>query len=169
MSATSEPGPEPLLFQAVSTPSRSLRPMALVVLAVLCVGWPILGSILFVVLGAWPVVPFLGVESALVLGAVVLHHRWSGRSREVISITPSHLTVRWRDGRRRQGEATLDPYWVRVELSERHGLTLVQRERRVMIGRFLSDEEKADLAQALDQALAAYQRPVFNNPQLRDP
>ncbi|WP_161600751.1 DUF2244 domain-containing protein [Teichococcus oryzae] len=164
-----ETGPEPPLFEAVSTPPRSLRPLALAVLAVLCVGWPLVGGVVFMLIGAWPVVPFLGLESALVLFGVMLHHRWSGRAWEVISIGPARLSVRWRDGRGRQDEAVLDPYWVHVELCDRRGLTLVQRDRRVPVGRFLSAEEKADLAAALRQALAAYRQPVFDNPQLRAP
>jgi uncharacterized membrane protein len=54
-----------------------------------------------------------------------------------------------------------------VELTERQGLALVRRGRRIAIGTYLSESEKEDLAGALRQALAAYRRPLFDNPQLR--
>jgi uncharacterized membrane protein len=55
-----------------------------------------------------------------------------------------------------------------VELTEREGLALVQRDRRIAIGAYLSEAEKADLAAALREVLAAYRRPSFDNPQLRE-
>ncbi|MFC3126753.1 DUF2244 domain-containing protein [Pseudoroseomonas globiformis] len=159
---------EPPLFEAVSTPHRSLHPFGFLVLAVLCLGWALIGGVVFLVVGAWPVVPFLGGEALLVLGAVLLHHRWSGRAREVISIRSGLLRVRRDRGRGKAFEATLDPYWARVERDDQRGLALVQRGRRVEIGRFLSEQEQADLAAALEAVLAAYRQPVFDNPQLRE-
>ncbi|MXP62376.1 DUF2244 domain-containing protein [Roseomonas sp. M0104] len=169
MPATPEPRPaDPVLFEAVSTPPRSLRPTAFVVLGALCALWAIGGGLLFVLMGAWPVLPFLGLESGLVLLLVWLHHHWSGRTWEVVSLTPARLLIRRADWRGRREEASLNPYWARVEWSERSGLALVQRGRRVEIGRFLSEEEKQDLAAALRTALAAYRQPEFDNPQLRE-
>ncbi|MBI0434108.1 DUF2244 domain-containing protein [Roseomonas sp. KE0001] len=161
--------PEPLIFEAISVPHRSLRPLALALLAAMCLGWALIGSVVFLVLGAWPVVPFLGVETLLVLVLVLLHHRWSARAREVVSLGAGRLVVRRTDGRGRLEVAELDPYWSRVEWSEREGLALRQRGRRVAIGRYLSEPEQRDLADALGAALAAYRSPVFDNPQLREP
>ncbi|MFB9971371.1 DUF2244 domain-containing protein [Pseudoroseomonas cervicalis] len=158
--------PEPILFEAVSTPHRSLRPRAYAVVVALAGGWALLGGLFFAVIGAWPILPFLGVEILGALALILLHHRWSGRAREVISLLPDRLRVRRVDGLGRREEASLDPYWTRVEWSEREGLALVQRRRRVPIGRFLSEEEQQDLAQALRGALRAYREPVFDNPQL---
>jgi len=156
------------LFEAVSTPHRSLRPGAFLWLGALCILWALGGGVLFFLMGAWPVLPFLGVETTLVLLLVLLQHQWAGRAREVISLTPDQIVMRRVDGRGRREEASLNPYWVQVEWSERAGLALVQRNRRVEVGIFLSEEEKQDLAAALRRALAAYRQPVFDNPQLRD-
>jgi len=158
-----------VLFEAVSTPQRSLHPVAFLLLGALSAIWALGGGLLFLLIGAWPVLPFLGLESSLVLLLVWLHHRWSSRAWEIVSLTSSRLVIRRTDWRGRREEAALDPYWARVELSERGGLALVQRERRVEIGRFLSEEEKQDLAVALKAALADYRQPVFDNPQLRQP
>jgi len=158
-----------VLFEAISTPQRSLHPVALLLLGALSAIWTLGGGLLFLLMGAWPVLPFLGLESGLVLLLVWLHHRWSSRAWEIVSLTSSRLVIRRTDWRGRGEEAALDPYWARVELSERGGLALVQRERRVEIGCFLSEEEKQDLAAALKAALADYRQPVFDNPQLRPP
>jgi uncharacterized membrane protein len=159
--------PERILFEAVSTPSRSFRPGGFVVMAALAGLWAIGGGTVFLLLGAWPVLPFMGLETFAVLGLVAAHHRWSGRAREVVLLTESRLSVRRIDASGRRMEAALDPYWARVVLTEREGLALVQRGRRVPVGCFLSDDEKQDLAAALQRVLAAYRQPVFDNPQLR--
>ena len=66
----------------------------------------------------------------------------------------------------------LDPYWARLRLEERHGrvslLLLRQRQRDVEIGKLLGEEQKRDLATALEAALRRYREPVFDNPQLRE-
>ncbi|PHK94852.1 hypothetical protein CR162_11220 [Pseudoroseomonas rhizosphaerae] len=169
MPAMPEPIPaEPVLFEAVSTPPRSFRPRGFVVMLALGLLWSLGGGAVFVLLGAWPVLPFLGVEVVGALVLVALHHRWSGQAREVVSLTRRHLMVRRRSGIGRWERAVLDPYWARVEWSERQGLALVQRGRRVPIGRFLSEEEQQDLAAALKRVLAEYRAPVFDNPQLHE-
>jgi uncharacterized membrane protein len=43
----------------------------------------------------------------------------------------------------------------------------VRRGQRIALGVYLSESEKAELAAALEEALAAYRRPDFDNPQLR--
>lgn len=163
------PQPEPILFEAVSTPHRSFRPRGFLVLAGLALAWAIGGGVVFLTLGAWPVVPFLGLEIIGVLALVVLHHRASARAREVVSLSAGRIRVRRTDARGRREEAALDPYWTRVAWDERQGLALVQRGRRVAIGRFLSEEEQQDLAATLREVLRRYREPVFDNPQLRDP
>lgn len=169
MSATPEPIPaEPVLFEAISTPPRSFRPRGFLLMAGLGLLWALGGGLVFVVMGAWPVLPFLGLEVAGVLALVALHHRWSGQAREVVSLTRQQLLVQRRDGLGRWERAALDPYWARVEWTERQGLALVQRGRRVPIGRFLSETEQQELAVTLRRVLAEYRAPVFDNPQLRE-
>jgi uncharacterized membrane protein len=91
---------------------------------------------------------------------------------EVVLLTPDRLRVLTADGRGGRQEVRLDPYWARVEITERDGamptLRLVMRDRAVEVGRFLSAEEKASLGLALADALHRYRTPRFDNPQLRD-
>ena len=164
--------PDPVLFEAICTPSRSLdrRGMLLVAGAVLLFSL-VVGSV-FALCGAWPVLGFMGGEALLVLGLMALHRRWAARSMEVLVLTEGSLTIRRTDARGRREALVLDPYWARLRLEERPGrvslLVLQQRRNSVEIGRLLGEEQKRDLAAALQEALRRYREPVFDNPQLRD-
>lgn len=164
-------GSEPILFQALSTPPASLGDRGLLLLA----GLLTLGSLatggLFVVLGAWPVLGFSGVEAATVIGLLLLYRRRARRRQEAVVLVAGRLTIRRRDERGRAEEIRLDPYWTRLRLEPRLGrvsaLRLVQRGLAVEIGMLLGEEAKSDLAAALEAALLRYREPVFDNPQLR--
>ncbi|MBU8536891.1 DUF2244 domain-containing protein [Falsiroseomonas tokyonensis] len=161
----------PILFEAVSTPSQSLSARGMRLLCLFSAAGAAIPGGLFLVLGAWPVLGFLGVEVALVLGLVALHRRWSARAREVVQLTETDLRIVTANGRGGRRETVLQPYWTRVALEEVAGgvarLSLVQRGRRVELGCFLSDAEKRDLGEALAEALHRYRNPDFDNPQLR--
>lgn len=129
-------------------------------------------GVLFLVLGAWPVLGFCGLEVALVLGLFAAQRRWSRRAMEVLLLTPDRLVVRRTGSRGRPEELSLDPYWARLTLRERPGrvsaLVLRQRGRDLEIGRLLGEDQKRDLAAALEEALRRHREPRFDNPQLRD-
>jgi uncharacterized membrane protein len=162
---------EPILFEAVCTPPRSLTPRGWRWLCGLSVLGASVPALLFLWLGAWPVLGFMGAEVALVLGLVALHRRATARMEETVQLTPATLRVRRRDGAGRPDVAELEPYWARLLVEEREGtaplLRLVSRGRSVEVGRYLSEPERRDFARALEAALAAYRCPVFDNPQLK--
>ncbi|MGX9966377.1 DUF2244 domain-containing protein [Roseomonas sp. F4] len=162
---------EAILFEAFSTPSQSLSARGMRLLCLFSAMGAAVPGGLFLILGAWPVLGFLGVEVTLVLGLVALHRRWAARAWETVQLTERQLRVVTADGRGGRREAVLQPYWTHVMLEEQAGgvarLALVQRNRRVELGGFLSDAEKRDLGEALATALRRYKRPEFDNPQLR--
>lgn len=161
----------PILFEAICTPPRSLGERGLVVVAAMVTGGSLGVGVLFLSLGAWPILGFTGAEAALVLGLLALHRRWSRRSVEVLVLTEQRLTISRINRRGTREELALDPYWARLQLEERPGrvslLVLRQREAAVEIGRLLGEEQKRDLAAALGDALRRWREPVFDNPQLR--
>lgn len=162
---------EVVLFEAVSAPPASLSPRGMRWLCGMAIGTALVPAVLFAILGAWPVLGFLGGEVGLVLGLVAAHRRWSRAAEERVLLTEGRLLLRRADGRGRQESAELDPYWTRLHLEERPGavplLEARSRGRRMEIGRFLSAEEKRELHDRLQGALRAYRTPVFDNPQLR--
>lgn len=164
---------EMVLFEAVTTPPRGLSARGMRWLCGLAVGVAAIPAVLFAALGAWPILGFLGGEVALVLGLVALHRRWNRAASESVLLTEGRLLVRRADGRGGRESAELEPYWAQVVLQERPGavpvLIAAARGRQVEIGRFLSPDEKRELAEALQAALRRYRSPVFDNPVLREP
>jgi len=165
-------GAEPVLFEAISTPPRSLSDRGMAWLCALAGLGAALPAGLFLLLGAWPVLGFLGIEVTAVLFLVALHRRWSAAAVETVRLTEGRLRIACADGRGGRMALELDPYWTRLEVRERPDgsttLRLVSRNRGVEVGRYLAPAEKHDLAGALGAALRRYRNPVFDNPQLRD-
>jgi uncharacterized membrane protein len=164
--------PGAILFEAVSRPPEGLSARGMRWLCGLAVLVTAVPAVVFTLLGAWPVLGFLGGEVALVLGLVALHRRWSRGAVETVLLTERGLVLTRRDGRGGEERVTLEPYWTSLTLAERPGAAplLLARSRGVGVelGRYLAPEEKRALAEALDAALARYRRPVFDNPQLRE-
>ena len=158
---------EPLLFEATSRPQQSLNRTGMrVVAAVLALGFGLSG-ILFLLLGAWPVLGFAGFELALVLGLFALHRAHARRCVERLSLDERGLRIHRVDGQGQLHEAVLDPYWARLRQDAAGRLLVGHRGRESEIGRFLNPVEKAGLADALSRALERYREPRFDNPQLR--
>lgn len=148
---------EPGNFRAVLTPYRSLSPTGFIVLMAALGGISFVTGIVFLLMGAWPVLGFLGLDVALVYVAFKLNYR-SGRLYETLELTPARLT--WTrvhpSGRREQFDC--NPYWARVNLREwpdgRTDLRIISQGKELVLGRFLTDDERRDFATALQGALA---------------
>lgn len=159
-----------ILFEAVSKPPASLSARGMRWLCALAALAAAVPAIVFALMGAWPVLGFLGVEVAVVLGLVAAHRRWNRAAVESVLLTDGRLLIHRTDGRGRREDTELDAYWARLTLEEQPGaapvLTASARGRRAEIGRFLAAEEKRALGEALQAALRRYRNPSFDNPQL---
>jgi len=147
---------EPGGFRAVLTPHRSLGPTGFIVLMAALAGISFATGIAFLLIGAWPVLGFFGLDVALVYVAFKLNYR-SGRLYETVELTPAKLT--WTrvhpSGRREQFDC--NPYWARVNLREwpdgRTDLRVIAQGKELVFGRFLTDDERRQFASALRGAL----------------
>jgi uncharacterized membrane protein len=152
---------EPGNFRAVLAPHRSLPPAGFLALMAF-VGLVSFGAgIAFALMGAWPVLGFFGLDVLIVYIAFRLNYR-SGLLRETVELLPDALTVtRFHPSGKRE-EFSFNPYWVRVELLEsrdgRTDLKLRLHDRVVSFGRFLTDDERRDLATTLTGVLADARR-----------
>ena len=163
--------PDEVLLDALSTPSRSGTSRGFLLLAVLlCLGAGT-GATVFALMGAWPVLGFVGLEVPAVLGLIWMHRRRSARAWERVQLSGGRLRIARLDARGRRREAELEPYWTRVEEEPRPGqvstLRLVCRGRSIEVGTFLSETERHDLADTMRAALRRHREPRFDNPQLR--
>lgn len=152
------------LFDAVLYPHRSLSPRGVRRL-IWGVGAALTAvAVYFTALGAWPVLPFFGCELLLIVWAFRANAR-DGRMFERLRLTPEELTVAHvRPSGRKQQHRFAPPHWLSVDLETRPGgdnaLWLASHGRTLQVGRFLTPEERAGLADALRDALRQLRRPA---------
>jgi uncharacterized membrane protein len=158
----SNPISEPtLLFERLS-PHRSLDARGFtIVMGVLGGASLILGTV-FLLMGAWPVFGFLGLDVFLVWLAFRSNYR-AARAFEEILVTPVRLVWRKVSARGEAREDTMNPRWVRLETTadELSGVTrvaLIERGIARVIGAFLHPARKERLAKSLAAALATAKR-----------
>jgi len=153
---------EPTLFSAVITPHRSLNATGFLIVMLLVGGLSFAAGMAFLLMGAWPIFGFFGLDVALVYFAFRANYR-SAAAYEQVWVTPSELKVRKVSHRGQIAEWTLNPVWVRLdrEVHDEFGienLFLVSRGRRLPVAGFLSPPEKESFAVALAAALGEARR-----------
>jgi uncharacterized membrane protein len=158
---------EPKLFSALLTPHRSLNRTGFLVLMGVLTLVSFAAGVVFLLMGAWPVFGFFGLDVLVVYWAFRINFR-RAKATEEISVTPSELRVRRVSHRGHVVEWVLNPLWVRLE-QKTHAefgierLYLVSRGRHISVGSFLGPDEKASFAKALLAALQAAKRgPTYN-------
>ena len=160
--ADNDPGPEPTLFSAIITPHRSLSGRGFLAVMALVGGFSFIGGMFFFMLGAWPVVGFLGLDVVLVYWAFRANYRAAAAFEEV-TITPSVLRLRRVSHRGKVTEWTLNPLWTKLD-REKHEdfgllkLFLVSGGRKFAVANFLSPKERESFAAALSAALGEARR-----------
>jgi uncharacterized membrane protein len=158
---------EPELFVALLTPHRSLNRTGFVVVMAFLSVVSFATGVAFLMMGAWPVFGFLGLDVLAIYVAFRVNFR-RARACEQISVTPSALRLRRVSHRGHVVEWVFNPLWVRLdrEADDEYGLEhlyLTSRGKRVAIGSFLSPDEKASFSNALTAALNAARRgPTYN-------
>jgi uncharacterized membrane protein len=159
---------QPKLFSARLTPHRSLNRTGFLVLMAFLTAVSFAAGIAFLLMGAWPVFGFFGLDVLVIYWAFRVNFRRADASEE-ITVTPSELRVRRVSHRGHVVEWVLNPLWVQLD-QKTHAefgierLYLVSRGRRVSIGNFLGADEKASFAKALLAALQTAKRGITYNP-----
>jgi len=148
----------PSQFRAVLMPHRSLGPTGFMVLmAAVCLVSFGTGT-LFYLLGAWPVIGFMGLDVALIYIAFKLNFR-ALRLYETVDLSADALTVTRVAPSGKAKSWSFNPYWVRLSLQERIGrsseLSIASHGKRLVFASFLTDSEREDFASALSSALSA--------------
>jgi uncharacterized membrane protein len=152
------------IFEAVITPHRSLGQVGFIVLMCAVGAISFFAGMFFLILGAWPVFGFFGLDVLLLYWAFRINY---GRAAayEIVTVTPTELKVRQVSHRGRVREWVLNPLWVTLDkvTHEAYGmerLFLVSRGKRLQIAGFLGPDEKASFAEALANALGQAKRGV---------
>lgn len=154
--------PDAPVFTATITPHRSLsaRGFSLLMAFVGVAGLAV--SIPFYLMGAWPVLGFMGLDIALIYLAFRYHYA-SARAYEQIILTKLELLFRAVSWRGRVREVRFNALWTRIEREEHpefgtERVTIVQGSQREDVATCLGRAERGDFADAFEQALAKARR-----------
>jgi uncharacterized membrane protein len=153
---------QPILFQARLMPHKSLSRKGFLLLMGFVSAVSCGAGLAFLLMGAWPVLGFFGLDAAAIWWAFRVHfHR--AQAVEEITITHSELRLRRVSPEGHVMQWALNPLWVQLdeEAHQEFGierLYLRSRGRRISVARFLGADEKASFAKALRLALQAARR-----------
>ncbi|SRR6266511_4126874 len=145
-----------VLYSAVLRPHRSAGQRVARVVAGLVAALLVIVGAGFLLAGAWPVLPFLGLEVVLLYAALRFNQR-AASACEAINLTRTALTVHRVDHWGKQSDFSFPPYWLQINLQEMPGqdnrLELRTHGRSLAIASFLLPHERRELALTLRRAL----------------
>lgn len=153
---------ERAVFDATITPHRSLGQNGFrIVMTLICLA-SVVSSIPFIVLGAWPVAGFFGLDVLALFIAFHVNFRHA-RAFERIVVTPLEVFLRKVSHHGREAIWRSNPAWTKLERKDDEdygllGLSLVSRGRSVPVAAALSPQEREGFANALGAALAQARR-----------
>ena len=145
-----------VFFDATLRPNRSLNRRGFAILVAVFVLFNAIIALRFLSVGGWPVLPFLGLDIAALVGAFIVNYR-SGREAEHIRLDHQALTVTSVTPRGKSRDWAFEPAWVRVGVDEkaRTGgrVTITTHGKGVTVAEFLSPRERREMAAALREAI----------------
>ena len=151
----------PLILDACLRPNRSLSPRGFVILMSVICAISFGGGLAFFVAGAWPVVGFLGFDILLIYVAFRINYR-DGRNYETLCMTRQTLEVTKVNYHGKARRWIFQPAWLQVHIDNpvKHDspLTLRSHGRSLIVGSFLTPEERAEVANAISEALLEVRR-----------
>ncbi|CAD5295289.1 Uncharacterized membrane protein [Bosea sp. 62] len=150
------------VFDATITPHRSLGQDGFRIVMTLVCLTSVAASIPFMVLGAWPVAGFFGLDIIAIFIAFKVNFN-AARAFERIVVTPLEVLLRKVSHHGREKIWRSNPAWTKLEREddEDYGLlelSLVSRGQRTVVASALSPGEREGFAQALGTALAKAKR-----------
>lgn len=150
------------LFSARLKPHRSLNRRNFRLLMVIFSGVSFFTTLPFVLLGAWPVAGFMGIDVAIFYFAFRASYH-AARAYEDVEVTFFELMLAKVSASGDRAEWRFNPAFVRLEREQHEEfstprLALVSRGRAVEIAAFLGPADKAGFATDLSRALAEARR-----------
>ncbi|RYD99117.1 MAG: DUF2244 domain-containing protein [Sphingomonadales bacterium] len=156
-------------LDAVLEPPRSLSPRGFNRVMMIFGSISFLASLLFLSLGAWPVMGFMGLE-ILVLWWVFRYSFRAQRARTYVRVTADAIDVRKVDGWGRERRASLVSHFARVEFDRAadgpNALRVAASQRAYVVGEFLTPRERETFARRLAQAISDARRERYSGDQL---
>ena len=150
------------LFDVRLNPHRSLGPRGFRVFMLVCFACTAFASLPFYLMGAWPVVGFMGLDVLALYLAFRVNFR-AAHAYEELHLTSLELLFARVSKHGARREWRFNPSWVRFERVEHEEfgtqrLALVSGGRSLEVGAFLGPDQKAELATQFTRALARARR-----------
>jgi len=150
------------IYVARLSPHRSLTASHFKILLSVFAAASAITSLPFLLLGAWPVVGFMGLDVALLYFAFRASFNAS-RAYEQVRLSVLELRLAQVSAKGKTAEWRFHPSWVRLEREEHsefgtQRLALVSRGQSVEVGAFLGPAAKAAFADEFSQALITARR-----------
>lgn len=146
----------PLYMDAVISPNRSLSRTGLRVLLGVLIAFNLLIALFLLVLGAPPVLPFLGLDVLAIWLALNASFRAAER-KERVRVTAEAVTVSREDEKGARIVWTSPTAFTRVDIDQpgEHEARVRLRiyRKRLTLGRALSPPERVEFANALERAI----------------
>jgi uncharacterized membrane protein len=118
-----------------------------------------IGGMRFLALGAWPILPFMVIDVALLWWAFRASYA-AGRGHERVVLIGDALTLLRVSPHGTEKCFGFEPYWTQVQIEETPlgdaHVWLAARGRRVRVGHFLSAPERREVGAVIAAALNAY-------------
>jgi uncharacterized membrane protein len=151
------------LFAALLTPHRSMGWPGFIAVMAAVGAVNLVGAVIFASIGAWPVLPFLGLDVLIIFLAFRANYRHARAFEEVI-VTPTEIRIRKVTWHGHAREWRFNPAWTRLRETrddddgQMLGLTLDEGRRQLDIATFLPPVEREGFGKALTTALAEARR-----------
>uniref|UniRef100_B0T7A5 DUF2244 domain-containing protein n=1 Tax=Caulobacter sp. (strain K31) TaxID=366602 RepID=B0T7A5_CAUSK len=146
----------PLYMDAVIKPNRSMNRRGLYVLLGVMIAFNLMIAIFMLVLGAPPVLPFLGLD-VLAMGLALRANIRASERAERVRVTAEAVTVSREDEKGARLVWTSPTAFTRVGVDQpgehETRVRLMMSRRRLTLGRALSPPERVDFANALQRAI----------------
>ena len=146
-------------FSATLSPHRSLSPKGFMILMTIICSISFVAGLIFFIIGAWPVVGFLGLDVLAIYIAFKLNYR-SGKQFETVQLIDDELIIERIKPSGKSDRWIFNPYWARVHIERRKErpniMSLLSHGQNLVFGIFLDDQEKKEFANALNNALLEY-------------
>ncbi len=137
-------------------PNRSLSQSGFVILMSSVAFISFVSGLLFLSMGAWPVLGFFGLDALLIYLAFRLNFR-AARRYETVQIHKDLFTITRVAPDGAEKMETFDAYWARTMI-ERGQLWITNRGKSYEIGNFLGEDEKIEVQELIANALDTYRK-----------
>lgn len=147
-------------YSKVLRPHRSSTNRTLRILSVFLVLFFLTAGVGFLMAGAWPVFGFMGLEIGGLIFALWYNHK-VGSSFEAITITESEFRLSKVDHWGQRRHWTFQPQWLKVRFEPvSKQLICGVHGKHVIIGKFLTEDERQALAETLRAEVQRLQLPA---------